>query len=96
MARAIIRSSFSNETSGTSVGAIAKVLQDAGFKKQGRTACWEAVGVQSVLIWAALDQVMEICRLPREPQGRLDHLWVYIDDPDSEPAADTDPEPESN
>jgi hypothetical protein len=84
MARAIIRYSFDNETSNASGRAIGTVLQDAGFVKQG-TACWEATGAQLVLIHAALLQALDICQHPREAQGRLDHLWVYIDDPDSAP-----------
>jgi hypothetical protein len=81
MARAIIRYSFTGEKSNASGTAVTKALERVGFEKQGRTACWEVDGVPFVLIRAALLEVLEICEKPIEADGRLDHLWIYVDDP---------------
>lgn len=85
MARAIIRYSFNKETSNTSGKAVEKVLEHAGFGKRG-TASWELANGQLADIRNALLKVLDVCENPKEKVGRLDHLWIYIDQPDPEPS----------
>ncbi|HEV3319495.1 MAG TPA: hypothetical protein VG053_07165 [Solirubrobacteraceae bacterium] len=77
MARALIRYSFSDESSNQSGNEVVKRLKyDAGFEKHGRTACLEAdAPIADIVI--ALKRALDLAERPLA--GSLDHMWIYID-----------------
>jgi hypothetical protein len=80
MARAIIRYSFEGgtQTAKKTRGKIREELRAAGFAHIG-TASWEKHGARGELV-EALTTVLEAAARPEA--GALDHLWLYLDDPD--------------
>lgn len=76
MARAIVRYSFDGVSQNVR-NHIRGYLGDAGFRSTG-TGTWEADG-QPAGLMEALRNVMRL--IEREADGRLDHLWIYVDEP---------------
>jgi hypothetical protein len=76
MARAIVRYSFSSEGK-EARGQIRQVLRKSGFTKIG-TASFEASGASQSDLIAALTDLLRI--VESAPDGRLDHMWIYLDD----------------
>ncbi|HEU0131358.1 MAG TPA: hypothetical protein VFQ85_10265 [Mycobacteriales bacterium] len=76
MARAIIR--YSLEKGGPQVrirGRIRQRLRAAGFRPIG-TASWEAADLD---LGNGLDALRDV--LAYAGEGKLDHLWIYVDQP---------------
>jgi hypothetical protein len=84
MARAIVRLSTNNDKGQRALRSqVRDLLTDAGFKSRG-TAVWEADDKPIGELLKAVERATKI--LQREPsqfrEGTLDHLWVYVDNPD--------------
>lgn len=78
MARAIVRHSI--EQGHVPVRAeIMRVLTAGGFEKTG-TSTWEADVVDRHSIAATLKKVLDL--LDGLPDGAMDHLWIYFDQPE--------------
>ena len=80
MARAIIRFSIDNESSNVTGNQIRDLLQDKGFDKIG-TASFDTDGMDTASIVAVLRELLPILETP-PGGGRLDHLWIYVDQPE--------------
>ncbi len=81
MARAIIRWSVNGERSNQTGNEVVGRLQQAGFERVG-TASYEVDGAPMRHLVAALRDALDVLERPIGG-GRLDHLWVYVDNPDS-------------
>jgi hypothetical protein len=80
MARAIVRYSFNGPTATSSPKRtlIRNFLRDSGFVRVG-TASWEITEEPLPALMEKLQSVMtELKDLPEG--GKLDHLWIYIDE----------------
>jgi len=85
VARAIIRLSTNDDKGeGALRPQVREMLKEAGFTSRG-TAVWEASDKPLVELLKAVEKATRI--LQREPSrlrpGTLDHLWVYMDNPDA-------------
>lgn len=78
MARAIIRWSISGERTNTTGNAIRGCLEDGGFTRVG-TGVWETDRQRTRDVLETLQDALEIMKSP-PGRGRLDHVWVYVDD----------------
>lgn len=79
MARAIVRYSINGEQTNVTGNAARKHLEAGGFDRLG-TASFEADGANQGALVLALRQLLEILEDP-PGGGWLDHLWIYLDDP---------------
>jgi hypothetical protein len=84
VARAIIRLSMNKDKGeGALRPQVREILREAGFESRG-TAVWEASGLPVAPLLQAVARAAEV--LQREPSplrpGTLDHLWIYVDNPD--------------
>lgn len=78
MARAIIRWSFSGEPSNVSGNAVRKRLRESGFDRTG-TGSAEATDLSTASAIGGIEDALDVMLHP-PGGGRLDHVWVYIDD----------------
>lgn len=86
MARAIFRHSL--EAGHVPVrNQIRTVLEQAGFERIG-TGSFEAENLSRHAITAALQQVLAI--LDDLPDGAMDHVWIYFDQPELDIRLDPD------
>lgn len=80
MARSIVRYSIDGEKTNATGNEARKILESAGFEKIG-TASFEALDVDQAILLAALAQLTNLFANP-PGGGRVDHLWVYLDEPE--------------
>lgn len=79
MARAICRCSLNADTSNVTGNEVRSQLEEAGFDRLG-TASTECDDALEADLFNALRDLLDV--LGRRPGGgKLDHLWVYLDDP---------------
>jgi len=79
MARAIIRYSFDGDEGKVIRGEIGKrLLADDRFMRHG-TASWEST--PDTLIKDAVNAIRWALEVVEGHADALDHLWIYIDDP---------------
>ena len=79
MARAIVRISFDGDYGSPDTTRVRKALEGRGLRKVG-TAVYEGLATLDQLT-AALREVLDVLDDPTA-DARLDHLWVYLDEPD--------------
>lgn len=78
MARAILRWSVSGEKNNATGLAVRKTVEQAGFERRG-TGSWEADGPGTSDLIDALQQALDDLRAA-PGGGRVDHVWIYLDD----------------
>jgi hypothetical protein len=80
MARAIVRYSINGESRNTTGNAARSALQEGGFEKIG-TGSFEADGITMPGAISALADLLTVLLDP-PGGGTVDHLWVYVDEPE--------------
>jgi hypothetical protein len=80
MARAIIRCSLNDDTGSVVRNVIVEKLEEASFTRIG-TFAYEVRGADTADVLRKLSRVMALLANP-PGSGRLDHLWIYLDQPD--------------
>lgn len=80
MARTIIRYSLDSDASNATGNQIRTDLQAVGFEKIG-TASFEVWDIDQDAALNALDELFQTLKNP-PGGGKLDHLWIYFDEPD--------------
>jgi hypothetical protein len=78
--RAIIRFSMTGDTGSVIANPAEKRLFDGGFSRIG-TRSLEATGQDQARLFTSIREFLRLLE-SGEGRGRVNHLWVYVDDSD--------------